>query len=224
MKLQNTIQTDWKELLSSEFDSPYMHELESFLSGEEKASKIIYPKESDIFSALNYTAFKDVKVVIIGQDPYHGPNQAHGLCFSVQTGIPTPPSLVNIYKELHTDLGIKIPTHGNLEEWAKQGVLLLNNVLTVENGKAGSHHKKGWENFTDKIIEILNHKKENLVFILWGAPAQKKAQSVDSSRHFILKSPHPSPLSSYRGFFGSKPFSQTNEFLVSKGLSPIKWG
>lgn len=213
----------WKHLLASELKAPYMQELQSFLLQEKKQNKIIYPKECDIFAALNFTPFDQVKVVILGQDPYHGANQAHGLCFSVKPGIKIPPSLVNIFKELKEDLGITPPTNGSLESWARQGVLLLNNVLTVEDGKAASHHLQGWEEFTNKIIELLNEQKKNLVFILWGAPAQKKAKGVDEKKHFVLKSPHPSPLSSYRGFFGSKPFSQTNAYLESKGISPINW-
>lgn len=217
------LEESWLHLLRGEFQKPYMKDLKNFLVEEAKNGKTIYPKGEDIFSAMNLTPFEDVKVVIIGQDPYHGPGQAHGLCFSVKKEVPIPPSLVNIYKELQSDLGFSPPKHGFLEAWARQGVLLLNNVLTVEKGKAGSHHNRGWELFTDKIIEMLNEKKENLVFILWGSPAQKKAQSVDPKKHFILKSVHPSPLSSYRGFFGSKPFSQTNSFLQSKGLKAVDW-
>lgn len=213
----------WNRLLSEELKKPYLRELQSFLVRELKAGKGIYPHKNEIFAALNLTPFDQVKVVILGQDPYHGNGQAHGLCFSVKPGIKIPPSLVNIFKELKDDLGISPPNHGCLEAWAHQGVLLLNNVLTVEDGKAGSHHLKGWEEFTDKIIELLNEKKSNLVFILWGSPAQKKAQKVDPTKHFIIKSPHPSPLSSYRGFFGSKPFSKTNAFFLSKGLPPIDW-
>ena len=217
------LEKSWKELLGSELKKTYMSDLRTFLVQEEKAQKTVYPQSQDILAALNLTPFDQVKVVILGQDPYHGPNQAHGLCFSVKPGVKIPPSLVNIFKELKDDLGITPPTHGCLGAWGKQGVLLLNNVLTVEDGKAGSHHLKGWEQFTDKIIELLNEKKENLVFILWGSPAQKKAQKVDSKKHFIIKSVHPSPLSSYRGFFGSKPFSQTNTYLNSKGIKPINW-
>ena len=223
MKKDLKIDPSWKEVLLKEFDTPYMENLSQFLSSQAKAGKIIYPAENDIFSALNLTPFNKVKVVIIGQDPYHGPGQAHGLSFSVPKGVKIPPSLVNIYKELKDDLDITPPTHGYLEDWARQGVLLLNNVLTVEDGKAGSHHNQGWEQFTDKIIEVLNQKKENLVFILWGSPAQKKAKSIDENKHFIIKSVHPSPLSSYRGFFGSKPFSKTNAFLKSKGIKEINW-
>lgn len=223
MKKDPKIDPSWKEVLSDEFSAPYMGKLREFLISEADAGKIIYPAENDIFAALNLTPFDKVKVVIIGQDPYHGPGQAHGLSFSVPKGVKIPPSLVNIYKELKDDLDITPPTHGYLEDWACQGVLLLNNVLTVEDGKAGSHHNHGWEQFTDKIIEVLNQKKENLVFILWGSPAQKKAKSVNESKHFIIKSVHPSPLSSYRGFFGSKPFSKTNAFLKSKGIKEINW-
>lgn len=217
------LESSWKELLIEEFEKPYMQELLEFLESEAKKGKTIYPREEEIYAALNLTPFSQVKVVILGQDPYHGPGQAHGLCFSVKKGVKTPPSLVNIYKEMKEDLQIDIPPHGNLESWARQGVLLLNTVLTVEDGRAGSHHQRGWEKFTDRIIELLNQKKENLVFILWGSPAQKKAQAVDSHRHLVLKSVHPSPLSSYRGFFGSKPFSETNSYLKSKKLPPIDW-
>ncbi|MGE3611338.1 MAG: uracil-DNA glycosylase [Bacteriovoracaceae bacterium] len=216
------ITSSWKNLLKNEFQQPYMKELFKFLENEKKSGKVIYPKEENWFASLNITPIENVKVVIIGQDPYHGPGQAHGLCFSVQKGIKIPPSLVNIFKELHDDVGVKIPNHGCLESWAKQGVLLLNTVLTVEDGKAGSHHQKGWENFTDKIIEILNA-KNNVVFILWGSPAQKKASSVDPKKHLVLSSVHPSPLSSYRGFFGSKPFSKTNEYLKKHELEEINW-
>ena len=217
------IESSWKKLLQEEFSQPYMLELQAFLKSEAKKGKLIYPQEEDVYTALNLTPFSQVKVVILGQDPYHGAGQAHGLCFSVKKGVKIPPSLMNIYKELKEDLNMEIPSHGNLENWARQGVLLLNTVLTVEDGKAGSHHQKGWEKFTDRIIEVLNEKKDNLVFILWGSPAQKKAQAVDGTRHLILKSVHPSPLSSYRGFFGSKPFSETNAYLKSKKLTPIDW-
>jgi uracil-DNA glycosylase len=217
------LEKSWQKLLGSELKQPYMAELQTFLVQESKAGKTIYPENDDIFAALNLTPFDQVKVVILGQDPYHGPNQAHGLCFSVNPGVKIPPSLVNIFKELKSDLAINPPDQGSLNKWARQGVLLLNNVLTVEDGKAGSHHLKGWEQFTDKIIELLNEKKENLVFILWGSPAQKKASKVDKKKHFVIKSVHPSPLSSYRGFFGSKPFSQANNYLKSSGLSPIDW-
>lgn len=217
------LEKEWQKLLGPELEKAYMSELWDFLHQERKSGKVIYPQNDDIFAALNLTPFDQVKVVILGQDPYHGPSQAHGLSFSVKPGVKIPPSLVNIFKELKDDLQIDAPKDGILTKWAEQGVLLLNNVLTVEDGKAGSHHMKGWEKFTDKIIELLNEKKENLVFILWGSPAQKKAAKVDEKKHFVLKSVHPSPLSSYRGFFGSKPFSKTNEFLKSKKLTPINW-
>lgn len=217
------IEESWRPYLEAEFEKPYMKELLAFLEAEKLAGKEIYPSEEKIFEAFRLTPLNKVKVVILGQDPYHGAGQAHGLCFSVEKNIKIPPSLVNIYKELKSDLGIDPPEHGHLENWAKQGVLLLNTVLTVEDSKAGSHHKKGWEKFTDKVIEILNTKKENLVFILWGSPAQKKAEQVDDKRHLILKSVHPSPLSVYRGFSGSKPFSQTNEYLRKNNLGEIDW-
>lgn len=213
----------WENELASEKTKSYYIELMDFLASEIKLGKVIYPPAAERFQAFALTPLDQVKVIILGQDPYHGSKQAHGLAFSVRPGVKIPPSLQNIFKELKTDLGIDAPPHGNLESWAKRGVLLLNTVLTVEEGQAGSHHQKGWEQFTDKVIEILNEKKENLVFILWGAPAQKKARMVDSQRHFILTSPHPSPLASYRGFFGSKPFSKTNEFLHSCQLPPIDW-
>jgi len=217
------LEKSWHDLLKDELERPYMAELETFLAKEKKAGKTLYPAQVDIFAALNLTPLNKVKVVILGQDPYHGHNQAHGLCFSVSKGVKPPPSLMNIFKELKSDVGVNPPDHGCLEAWAHSGVLLLNNVLTVEDGKAGSHHLKGWEEFTDKIIELLNEKKSHLVFILWGSPAQKKARKVDPKKHFIITSPHPSPLSSYRGFFGSKPFSQANAYLKSKGLDPIDW-
>lgn len=216
------LESSWKAL-EDEFRKPYMQELMSFLEEETKSGKSIYPPRQDIFNAFNLTPYSQVKVVILGQDPYHGPDQAHGLAFSVRSGIKIPPSLVNIFKELHNDMGASIPSHGCLESWARQGVLLLNNVLTVEEGKAGSHHKRDWEIFTDRVIELLNHGKENLVFILWGSSAQKKAKSVNEKKHLILKAVHPSPLSVYRGFLGSKPFSQANAYLISKGIAPIDW-
>ena len=212
----------WKNLLASEFAAQYMKSLEEKLISDYQ-STAIYPPVEDIFTAFNLTPFENIKAVIIGQDPYHGPNQAHGLCFSVQPNIKIPPSLMNIYKELHSDLGIKIPTHGNLISWAQNGVLLLNTHLTVEASNPMAHKKYGWDQFTDKVIELINQKKENIVFILWGSPAHAKAKNVDPTKHFILKSVHPSPLSSYRGFFGCKHFSQCNEFLISKGISPIDW-
>lgn len=217
------LEKEWQLLLSSELEKPYMQELFGFLDAQKKLGKEIYPDFNDVFTALNLTPFDQVKVVILGQDPYHGPNQAHGLSFSVKPGVKIPPSLVNIFKELKDDLGVEIPKSGNLEKWARQGVLLLNNVLTVEASKAGSHHKKGWETFSDKIIELLNERKDHLVFILWGSPAQKKASKVDEKKHLLIESPHPSPLSSYRGFFGSRPFSRSNDFLKSNKIKEIDW-
>ena len=212
----------WKKLLGAEFEKPYMKELEATLE-KEYESKTIYPKPENIFAAFNLTPFHKIKVVIIGQDPYHGPNQAHGLCFSVLKGVKIPPSLVNIYKELESDLGILPPTHGNLESWANEGVLLLNALLTVEDGSPMAHKNLGWDQFTDRVIDLINEHKENVVFLLWGAPAQKKAKSVDEKKHCVLKTVHPSPLSSYRGYFGCQHFSKCNEFLKSKGINPIDW-
>lgn len=217
------LESSWKAVLEDQFALPHMVALKQFLLTEAQAGKTIYPAGTDIFRALDTTPFEKVKVVILGQDPYHGPGQAHGLCFSVKKGVPIPPSLVNIYKELKDDVGVTPPSHGHLISWAQQGVLLLNNVLTVEAHQAGSHHGRGWELFTDRIVELLNQRREKLVFILWGSPAQKKAAKVDGSKHFLIKSVHPSPLSSYRGFFGSKPFSQTNHYLESQGITPIDW-
>ena len=213
----------WADVLASEKQEPYFKDVISFVEKERAAGKTIYPPNTDVFNALAYTPFSDVKVVIIGQDPYHGPNQAHGLCFSVKPPTPPPPSLVNIFLELKSDLGIERPSHGNLESWARQGVLLLNAVLTVEDGKPGSHANKGWERFTSKIIEVLNARQEHLVFLLWGAYAQKKAESVDRSRNLILTAPHPSPLSAHRGFLGCKHFSKANAYLVQHGRKPIDW-
>jgi uracil-DNA glycosylase len=213
----------WQKHLDSEFKKEYMISLRNFILDESKNNKIIYPKENEFYSAFNASSFKKTKVVIIGQDPYHGPGQAHGLSFSVLPGVRVPPSLKNIYKELKNDLNIDPPNHGYLQSWADQGVLLLNNVLSVEHSKAGSHQKKGWEEFTNKVIQILNTKKKNLVFILWGSPAHKKGATIDSTKHLILKSVHPSPLSSYRGFFGNNHFSKTNTYLKVHGKTPIKW-
>jgi uracil-DNA glycosylase len=213
----------WKPYLADEFEKPYMKSLLDFLDQEKRSGKIIYPAPENIFAAFEHTPFDQVKVVILGQDPYHGQGQAHGLSFSVLPDVRIPPSLVNIYKELQSDLSVVSPKQGTLVNWAKQGVLLLNAVLTVEQNKAGSHHKKGWEQFTDKVIEVLNREKKNLVFILWGAPAQKKAAHVDEKKHLLIKSVHPSPLSSYRGFFGSKPFSKTNQYLREHHISEINW-
>lgn len=200
-----------------------MNSLREFLKSEYNKGKVIYPNSSEYFSAFNETPFDKVKVVIIGQDPYHGPNQAHGLCFSVKRGIKPPPSLVNIYKELQDDLGITPPNHGCLTDWAKQGVFLLNSILTVEQSKPASHHDKGWEQFTDRVIALLNEKRNNLVFVLWGAYAQKKAAFLDRKKHLVLESPHPSPFSVYKGFYGSRPFSKINAYLKSKGIKGIDW-
>ncbi len=216
------IENSWKQLLSEEFRSEYFFKLKEFIIREKKKYKI-YPPGSEIFSAFNYTLFDKVKVVILGQDPYHGKGQANGLCFSVKDGIAKPPSLQNIFKELQNDLGYPIPVSGNMEKWAQQGVLLLNATLTVRAGQAGSHQNKGWENFTDAVIKTLSEKKENLIFILWGAFAQAKEKLIDTSRHYIIKSAHPSPFSADRGFFGSHPFSRTNEFLKKAGVKEIDW-
>jgi uracil-DNA glycosylase len=213
----------WLERLRGEFDQPYMADLKRFLCAEKEQGKHIFPKGCDWFKALDLTPPDTVKVVILGQDPYHGLGQAHGLCFSVPNGVDTPPSLRNIYKELESDLGIARPSHGFLEHWAGQGVLLLNSVLTVEMGQAASHREKGWERFTDAIIREVNALDHPVVFMLWGSYAQKKAAFVDSSRHLVLKAPHPSPLSAHSGFFGCKHFSKANAFLESKGLAPIDW-
>ncbi len=222
-KSEINIEPSWRARLDQEFEKPYMKDLQHFLKSQYKTGKIIYPSKDKYFAAFNFTPFKKTKVVILGQDPYHGPGQAHGLCFSVPQGEAIPPSLLNIYKELKADLKLTPVHHGNLESWAKQGVLLLNSVLTVENGKAAAHQKKGWEHFTDQVVRELNEGREHLVFILWGAYAQKKAAFVDRNKHFVIESPHPSPLSSHRGFFGSKPFSKTNDYLKQQGLAPINW-
>jgi uracil-DNA glycosylase len=213
---------DWQEVLGDEFDKDYYQTLRQFLIGE-YSSHTIYPDKNHIFNALHLTAYQDVRVVIIGQDPYHGPGQAHGLCFSVQPGVKTPPSLVNIYKELQNDLGCSIPNNGFLEKWAKQGVMMLNTVLTVRAGQAHSHKNKGWETFTSRVIELLNTREEPIVFLLWGRPAQEKAKLITGPQHLILRAPHPSPLSAHRGFFGCKHFSKTNAFLKTKGFAPIDW-
>jgi len=210
--------------LKDEFEKPYMIALKKFLQGEKDAGQLVYPKNADIFNAFNSTPFDKVKVVILGQDPYHGPQQAHGLSFSVQKGIDIPRSLNNIYKELATDIpGFTKPTHGNLQEWADQGVLLLNATLTVRASMAASHQKKGWEIFTDEVIKKLSDKREGLVFILWGNYAQSKIPLIDATKHHIIKSVHPSPLSVERGFWGSKPFSKANDYLVKEGKTAIDW-
>jgi len=222
MTINPQIEPSWKEVLKDEFTKEYFVELKRFLI-EEKQNYTIYPKGSDMFNAFSYTPFDDVKVVIIGQDPYHGANQAHGLAFSVLDGVAFPPSLRNIFQELNSDIGCPTPKSGNLSSWAKQGVFLINTVLSVREGQAHSHAKYGWEIFTDSVIKKISDKKQNVVFILWGSPAIAKSKLIDSSKHHIITSPHPSPLSSYRGFFGSKPFSKTNEFLASRGIEKIEW-
>jgi uracil-DNA glycosylase len=217
------LEPGWKNALRAEFDQPYMHQLREFLRQEYAAGKEIYPPGPMIFNALNSTPLEQVKVVILGQDPYHGPGQAQGLCFSVPDGVPPPPSLVNIFAELERDLGLPRPRHGCLTSWADQGVLLLNAVLTVEHGLAGSHQGKGWEAFTDAVIERLNREREGLVFMLWGAYAQAKGKLVDARRHLVLKAPHPSPLSAHRGFIGCGHFSAANRYLEARGARPIDW-
>jgi uracil-DNA glycosylase len=216
------IDESWLKVLKDEFEADYFKKLKAFLL-EEKSKYVIYPPGSLIFNAFNHTTFDKVKVVILGQDPYHGPGQAHGLCFSVNPGVAFPPSLRNIFKEIHNDLGIIPPKNGNLESWAKQGVLLLNATLTVRANQAGSHQKKGWETFTDKVIQTLSDKKEGLIFLLWGNYAQAKSAIIDQSKHHILKSVHPSPLSASRGFLGCKHFSKTNELLKQQGKDEIQW-
>ncbi len=218
-----TLHESWKAPLAREFDAPYMSSLKEFLVAEKASGKRIFPKGSEWFHALDATPLEQVRVVILGQDPYHGEGQAHGLCFSVREGVRPPPSLINIYKEMKNDLGLEPPSHGNLEAWAKQGVLLLNSVLTVEAGLAASHQGKGWERFTDAVIRLVNDQPRPVVFILWGAYAQRKAGFVDRQRHLVLASAHPSPLSAHNGFLGSRPFSKTNEFFVSQGQEPIDW-
>jgi len=216
------IEDGWKQVLMDEFQSTYFIELKAFLV-EEKKKFTIYPPGRLIFNAFQHTPFDRVKVVILGQDPYHGRGQAHGLCFSVPQGIPQPPSLVNIFKELQSDLGIPVPNHGNLEKWADQGVLLINATLTVRDSQAGSHQKKGWETFTNRVIENISKHKTGVVFLLWGRYAQAKESLIDGTRHLILKSAHPSPLSAYNGFFGCKHFSKTDEYLEQQGLTRIDW-
>ncbi len=216
------LKNDWQNLLADEFEKDYYLKLRKFLI-EEYRTKTIYPNMYDIFNALHYTQYKDAKVIILGQDPYHGPGQAHGLCFSVKPAVPAPPSLMNIFKELNSDLNCYIPDNGYLKKWADQGVLLLNTVLTVRAGQANSHQNIGWERFTDTVIQLLNNREEPLVFILWGKNAQTKQDIIKNSSHHIIKSVHPSPLSAYGGFFGSKPFSRANNFLRSIGQEPIDW-
>jgi uracil-DNA glycosylase len=216
------LESSWKKYLESEFSKDYFLQLAEFIR-KEYSMQTIYPPGPQIFNAFEFCHFDDLKVVVIGQDPYHGPGQAHGLCFSVQDGIKKPPSLVNIFKEIQNDLGNVIPESGNLERWAKQGVLLLNATLTVRAKSPGSHQKKGWEEFTDKVIEVISSETEGIVFLLWGAYAQKKGDRIDTTRHFVLKAAHPSPFSAHNGFFGCGHFSRTNEFLKSIGKVPIEW-
>jgi uracil-DNA glycosylase len=214
----------WKEALSAEKNEPYFQHILQQVQQAREEGKVIYPPNSEVFNAFKLTEFSQVKVVILGQDPYHGPNQAHGLAFSVKPSIAPPPSLVNMYKELAQDIeGFQIPKHGYLVDWAKQGVLLLNTVLTVEQGKAHSHADFGWERFTDKVIEQLNQHRDHLVFLLWGSHAQKKGRFIDRQRHCVLTAPHPSPLSAHRGFLGCRHFSKTNEYLIAQGIEPIEW-
>lgn len=213
----------WQSVLGNELEQPYMHDLRAFLQREKAAGKTIFPPGALIFNAFNHTPFDRVRVVIIGQDPYHGPGQAHGLSFSVQQGVALPPSLINIFKEVQSDLGIRMSGSGDLTPWADQGVLLLNATLTVEMAQAGSHQNRGWEAFTDAAIAALNARREGLVFVLWGSYAQKKGAMIDPKKHLVLKSVHPSPLSAHRGFFGTRPFSKINDYLSSRGEAPIQW-
>ncbi len=214
--------TDWNPVLRGEFAKPYWHQLQKFVTSE-RSQFTVFPPATDVFAALHLTTYADTRVVILGQDPYHGPKQAHGLCFSVRPGVAVPPSLANVYKELRTDLDITTPRHGNLEAWARQGVLLLNTTLTVRAGQAASHQGHGWEIFTDQVLRTVNDKQQPVVFLLWGAAARKKKALIDLTRHVVLESAHPSPLSAHNGFFGSRPFSKTNAALVAAGLAPIDW-
>lgn len=220
--MEANLPESWKAILAKEFEKDYYQSLKNFIDSEYN-NKVIYPLKDQVFASFEATSFEEVKVVILGQDPYHGPNQANGLSFSVNDGIKFPPSLRNIFTELNEDLGTEIPLSGDLSKWAKQGVLLLNATLTVEASKAGSHQKRGWETFTDAVIKELAEKLENIVFILWGSYAQKKGKTIDRTKHFVIETSHPSPLSVYRGFWGSKPFSKTNNYLKSKDISPINW-
>jgi uracil-DNA glycosylase len=214
--------TDWNPVLRAEFDEPYWAELQRFVA-DERARHAVYPPHDEVFAALHLTPLSAVKVLILGQDPYHGPGQAHGLCFSVREGTPAPPSLANIFTELESDLGLERPPHGELTAWARQGVLLLNTTLTVRAHQAASHQGKGWERFTDQVIRAVNDKSDTVVFILWGASARRKRALIDADRHVIIESPHPSPLSAHRGFFGSRPFSRANDALVAAGRDPVDW-
>lgn len=220
--MDGRVTTDWNPILRGEFDKPYWHELQAFVT-DQRSQATVYPPHDLVFAALHLTSYASTRVMILGQDPYHGPGQAHGLCFSVQADVRVPPSLANIHKEMASDLAVAIPDHGNLENWAHQGVLLLNTTLTVRAGQAGSHQGKGWETFTDEVIRAVSAKSEHVVFILWGAYARKKKALIDRSHHTIIESPHPSPLSAHNGFFGTKPFSRTNEALIDHGQPPIDW-
>ena len=217
-----SVKTDWNPLLSDELEKPYWDELQRFVHDERHRHQV-FPPADEVFAALRLTPFASTRVVLLGQDPYHGPGQAHGLCFSVKPPTPPPPSLKNMFTELHTDLGLAHPSHGSLESWARQGVLLLNTTLTVRSGAAASHQGKGWETFTDAVLAAVNNKPERVVFLLWGAAARRKKALIDLSRHVVIESPHPSPLSAHRGFFGSRPFSRTNQALIQAGLQPIEW-
>ncbi len=219
IKLHNS----WLNVIGGEFDKPYMKQLKEFLIKEKQNGQIIYPKGNEIFNAMNSTHFNDVRVVVLGQDPYHGENQAHGLSFSVQKGVPTPPSLINIYKEISSEYNKPPPENGDLSHWAKQGVLLLNATLTVRKAQAGSHQNKGWEIFTDAIIKEINERKKHIVFMLWGAYAQKKGAFIDTNKHLVLKAPHPSPLSAHRGFLGCNHFKKANDYLIKHNIQPIDW-
>jgi uracil-DNA glycosylase len=214
--------TDWNPILRGEFDKPYWRELQQFV-GAERARHAVYPPHDNVFAALHLTPYADTRVLILGQDPYHGTGQAHGLCFSVPAGVQIPPSLANIHRELAADVGVPVPGHGSLEAWARQGVLLLNATLTVRAGQAGSHQGKGWETFTDEVIAAVNAKPEHVVFVLWGSYARKKRALIDARRHTIIESPHPSPLSAHNGFFGSRPFSRANAALIAHGQQPVDW-
>jgi len=217
------LEPGWLVPLAAEFEQPYMDRLRAFLLEQKRAGKRIFPRGEEFFSALNHTPLDRVKVVILGQDPYHGEGQAHGLCFSVRPGVDVPPSLQNIYKELNAELGLPIPAHGYLTSWADQGVLLLNSVLSVESASAASHQGKGWETFTDRVIEVINREREDVVFMLWGGYAQRKGAKIDGARHCVLRAPHPSPLSAHRGFFGCGHFVAANEYMESRGITPIDW-
>jgi len=217
------LEESWLDALGDQFDLPYMQQLRSFLLAEKRSGKRIFPRGDEYFNAFTHTPLDRVKVVILGQDPYHGDGQAHGLCFSVRPGVAIPPSLQNIYREIHNELGLPVPSHGHLSAWAEQGVLLLNSVLSVECARAASHQGKGWETFTDRVIEVINEQREGVVFMLWGSYAQRKGAIIDNQRHCVLKAPHPSPLSAHRGFFGCGHFTAANDYLVARGEEPVDW-